>query len=73
MTFDVVSIRQNMGVGEKRFEATPSGYRMTNMPLVIAVMTTNNSDLIRGLMFFRLPLDYALMIVLALNFVPKAA
>jgi energy-coupling factor transport system permease protein len=41
-----------------------------SMPLVIAVMTTNNSDLIRGLMFFRLPLDYALMIVLALNFVP---
>ena len=40
------------------------------MPLLIAVMTTNNSDLIRGLMFFRLPLDYALMIVLALNFVP---
>lgn len=39
-------------------------------PLVIAVMTTNNSDLIRGLLFFRLPLDYALMIVLALNFVP---
>src|SRR5581483_1219013 len=39
-------------------------------PLLIAVMTTNNSDLIRGLLFFRLPLDYALMIVLALNFVP---
>jgi energy-coupling factor transport system permease protein len=39
-------------------------------PLVIVVMTTNNSDLIRGLMTFRLPLDYALMIVLALNFVP---
>ncbi len=39
-------------------------------PLAIAVMTTNNSDLIRGLLFFRLPLDYALMIVLALNFVP---
>src|SRR5215212_1907715 len=39
-------------------------------PLVISVMTTNNSDLIRGLLFFRLPLDYALMIVLALNFVP---
>jgi energy-coupling factor transport system permease protein len=39
-------------------------------PLVIAVMTTNNSDFIRGLLFFRLPLDYALMIVLALNFVP---
>jgi energy-coupling factor transport system permease protein len=33
-------------------------------------MTTNNSDLIQGLMAFRLPLDYALMIVLALNFVP---
>jgi energy-coupling factor transport system permease protein len=39
-------------------------------PLVIVVMTTNNSDLIQGLMAFRLPLDYALMIVLALNFVP---
>jgi energy-coupling factor transport system permease protein len=39
-------------------------------PLLIAVMTTNNSDLIRGLLFFRLPLDYSLMIVLALNFVP---
>jgi energy-coupling factor transport system permease protein len=39
-------------------------------PLVIVVITTNNSDLIRGLMTFRLPLDYALMIVLALNFVP---
>lgn len=39
-------------------------------PLVIVVMTTNNSDLIQGFMAFRLPLDYALMIVLALNFVP---
>jgi energy-coupling factor transport system permease protein len=39
-------------------------------PLVVVVMTTNNSDLIQGLMAFRLPLDYALMIVLALNFVP---
>ena len=39
-------------------------------PLVVLVMTTNNSDLIQGLMAFRLPLDYALMIVLALNFVP---
>jgi energy-coupling factor transport system permease protein len=39
-------------------------------PLLVAVMTTNNSDLIQGFMAFRLPLDYALMIVLALNFVP---
>jgi energy-coupling factor transport system permease protein len=39
-------------------------------PLVIVVMTTNNSDLIQGFMAYRLPLDYALMIVLALNFVP---
>lgn len=39
-------------------------------PLVIVVMTTNNSDLIAGLMAFKLPLDYALMLVLALNFVP---
>jgi energy-coupling factor transporter transmembrane protein EcfT len=40
------------------------------VPLVVVVMTTTNSDLIRGLLAFRLPLDYALMIVLALNFVP---
>jgi energy-coupling factor transport system permease protein len=39
-------------------------------PLVVVVMTTNNSDLIQGFMAFRLPLEYALMIVLALNFVP---
>jgi energy-coupling factor transport system permease protein len=39
-------------------------------PLVIVVMTTNNSDLIQGFMAFKLPLDYALMMVLALNFVP---
>ncbi len=39
-------------------------------PLLIVVMTTNNSDLIQGLMWFRLPPDYALMIALALNFVP---
>lgn len=39
-------------------------------PLVVIIMTTNNSDLIQGLMFFRLPMEYALMIVLALNFVP---
>ncbi len=39
-------------------------------PLVVVVITTNNSDLIQGLMAFKLPLEYALMIVLALNFVP---
>jgi energy-coupling factor transport system permease protein len=39
-------------------------------PLLVVIMTTNNSDLIQGLMVARLPLEYALMIVLALNFVP---
>jgi energy-coupling factor transport system permease protein len=39
-------------------------------PLLVIIMTTNNSDLIQGLMYFRLPMEYALMIVLALNFVP---
>lgn len=39
-------------------------------PLIIVVMTTNNSDLIQGLMALRLHPDFALMIVLALNFVP---
>jgi energy-coupling factor transport system permease protein len=39
-------------------------------PLVVVVMTTNNSDLIAGLMAFKLPMDFALMMVLALNFVP---
>jgi energy-coupling factor transport system permease protein len=39
-------------------------------PLIVVVMTTNNSDLIAGFMAFKLPLDYALMMVLALNFVP---
>lgn len=39
-------------------------------PLLVIIMTTNNSDLIQGLMYFRMPMEYALMIVLALNFVP---
>jgi energy-coupling factor transport system permease protein len=39
-------------------------------PLIVVVMTTSNSDLIAGFMAFKLPLDYALMMVLALNFVP---
>lgn len=39
-------------------------------PLLVVIMTTNNSDLLQALMFFRLPMEYALMIVLALNFIP---
>ncbi len=39
-------------------------------PLLVVVITTNNSDLIEALMALRLPLEYALMLVLALNFVP---
>ncbi|MFQ5614341.1 MAG: energy-coupling factor transporter transmembrane component T family protein [Anaerolineae bacterium] len=39
-------------------------------PIVVVIMTTNNSDLLQGLMYFRLPMEFALMIVLALNFVP---
>lgn len=39
-------------------------------PILVVIMTTNNSDMIQGLMWFRLPPDYALMITLALNFVP---
>lgn len=40
------------------------------VPVVIMVMTTSNSDMLRALMFVRLPMEFALMIVLALNFVP---
>ncbi len=40
------------------------------LPMVIVIMTTSNSDLLRGLMFARLPMEVALMIVLALNFIP---
>ncbi|MCX6049332.1 MAG: energy-coupling factor transporter transmembrane component T [Chloroflexi bacterium] len=43
-----------------------------SIPILIVIMTTNNSDLIQGLIVFRLPLEFALMIVLALNFVPIA-
>lgn len=39
-------------------------------PMLVVIMTTNNSDLLQGLMFFKLPMEFALMIVLALNFVP---
>lgn len=42
------------------------------IPILVVIMTTNNSDLIQGLMVFKLPLEFALMIVLALNFVPIA-
>ncbi|HSG15485.1 MAG TPA: energy-coupling factor transporter transmembrane component T [Anaerolineae bacterium] len=40
------------------------------IPVVMMVMTTSNSDMLRALMFVRLPMEFALMIVLALNFVP---
>jgi energy-coupling factor transport system permease protein len=40
------------------------------LPVVMMVMTTSNSDMLRALMFVRLPMEFALMIVLALNFVP---
>ncbi len=39
-------------------------------PLIVIVISTKNADMIQGLMALRLPLDYALMIVLALNFIP---
>ncbi len=39
-------------------------------PLVVVVATTTNADMIQGLMALRLPMDYALMIVLALNLIP---
>jgi energy-coupling factor transport system permease protein len=39
-------------------------------PLLVVVISTKNSDLIQGLMALRLPLDYALMLVLAFNFIP---
>jgi energy-coupling factor transport system permease protein len=39
-------------------------------PLVVMVISTTNSDMIQGLMALRLPMDYALMIVLALNLIP---
>ncbi len=39
-------------------------------PVVVMIMTTSNSDTLRALMFVRLPMEFALMIVLALNFVP---
>jgi energy-coupling factor transport system permease protein len=40
------------------------------IPVVMMVLTTGNSDMLRALMFVRLPMEFALMIVLALNFVP---
>lgn len=40
------------------------------IPVVMMIMTTGNSDMLRALMFMRLPMEFALMIVLALNFVP---
>lgn len=40
------------------------------LPLVMYVVSVDNSNLIRALIYFRLPYDYALMIALALNFIP---
>jgi energy-coupling factor transport system permease protein len=40
------------------------------IPVVVVVMTTSNSDMLGAFMFVRLPMEFALMIVLALNFVP---
>jgi energy-coupling factor transport system permease protein len=42
------------------------------VPLVLVIMTTSTADLITGLLWLRLPVAYALMIVLALTFVPVA-
>jgi energy-coupling factor transport system permease protein len=39
-------------------------------PLVVIVISTTNADMIQGLMALRLPMEYALMIVLALNLIP---
>jgi energy-coupling factor transport system permease protein len=40
------------------------------LPLVMYIVSVDNSSLIRALIYFRMPYDYALMIALALNFVP---
>jgi len=40
------------------------------LPIVMYVISVDNSSLIRTLIYFRMPYDYALMIALALNFVP---
>jgi energy-coupling factor transport system permease protein len=40
------------------------------LPIVMFVISVDNSSLIRTLIYFRMPYDYALMIALALNFVP---
>jgi len=40
------------------------------LPVLLMVGTTSNSDMLRAFMFLRMPMEFALMIVLALNFVP---
>jgi energy-coupling factor transport system permease protein len=40
------------------------------LPLVMFIVSVDNSSLIRALIYFRMPYDYALMMALALNFVP---
>ena len=39
-------------------------------PIVMYIISVDRSSLIRALIYFRMPYDYALMIALALNFVP---
>lgn len=39
LAFDVVSIRQNKSGGAQQFGPTPNGYRMTNMPLLMPILT----------------------------------
>jgi bla regulator protein BlaR1 len=56
LTFDVVSIRQNttpMGpqMGPPQFGPTPDGYRMTNMPLALVIMTAYPASGTSGAMF----------------------
>jgi uncharacterized protein (TIGR03435 family) len=43
LAFDVVSIKQNVSTGQRtgppQFGPTPDGYRMTNMPLAVVIVT----------------------------------
>ena len=39
LTFDVVSVRQNVDGGDRLFGPTPNGYRMTNSSLLVPIIT----------------------------------
>ena len=39
LTFDAVSVRQNVSGGERKFGPTPNGYRMTNSSLLVPIIT----------------------------------